>query len=103
MLSITEKSSSSSMEPARQLPTSSVNITPGLSFLTKFVATGCFVGYVPWASGTFGSLVGLLIYLIPGVERAGILGFLIAIGMAAGVVTSAKVARAVGNQLSSSA
>ena len=37
---------------------------PVPSFLTRFLATAGFSGYSPVASGTAGSLVGLLIYLI---------------------------------------
>ena len=77
--------------------------SPEVSFITKIIATGAFSGYMPWASGTFGSIVGLLIYFIPGVEEPAILMFLILIGFFAGVRTSAIVARAVGNKLSKSA
>jgi phosphatidylglycerophosphatase A len=91
------------MEPAQQLPT---NDSPGMAkvpFVAKFLATGFYSGYVPFASGTAGSLVGILIYLIPGVERGDILSALIVLGFLAGVFASAKVAAAVGNRLTTSA
>ncbi len=39
-----------------------------LNFLEKLLGSGFYSGYVPIASGTFGSAVGLLIYFIPGFE-----------------------------------
>ena len=73
-------------------------------FLTKVVATGLFSGYIPWASGTFGSLVGLLFYaLIPGFERPIVLGTIILVGFVAGVHTSGRVAASVGHRLTHTA
>lgn len=40
-----------------------------LNFLEKFLGSGFYTGYIPFASGSFGSLAGLLIYLIPGFEN----------------------------------
>ncbi len=74
-----------------------------LPFLTRFIATGFFSGYIPWASGTFGSLVGLAIYAIPGAENPIILLVLIAAGFAGGVYTSGRVAEAEGHRLSATA
>jgi phosphatidylglycerophosphatase A len=53
----TEKSDTDSHSPAV------------LSPIVKIFASGLFSGYAPVASGTFGSLVGLLFYLIPSFER----------------------------------
>ena len=89
------------MEPASQ--DRKAGDTTEIPFMVKFIATGFFSGYIPWTSGTFGSIVGLLIYLIPGAENASILGSFIVLGFAAGVFTSSKVADAVGNRLTSSA
>ncbi|RMD90104.1 MAG: phosphatidylglycerophosphatase A [Calditrichaeota bacterium] len=33
-----------------------------MSLIARLIATGIFVGYIPWAPGTAGSLVGLLIF-----------------------------------------
>jgi phosphatidylglycerophosphatase A len=40
-----------------------------LSFIEKLLGSGFYTGYVPFASGTFGSLAALIIYLIPGFEN----------------------------------
>jgi phosphatidylglycerophosphatase A len=54
-------------------------------------------------SGTFGTLVGLLLYLIPGVEHPVLLASLILVTFFAGVAASARVASSVGHQLTRSA
>lgn len=76
---------------------------PAIPFIPRLIATGFFSGYSPWASGTVGTLVGLLIYCIPGVESPLLLGSLIVIAFFAGVISSARVARIVGHQLTHSA
>lgn len=68
--------------------------------LKRFLGTGFFSGYLPWASGTWGSLVGLLIALIPGVGQVPVLLSLIVLGMIAGVPSAAAIARVEGNRLS---
>lgn len=40
-----------------------------LSFIEKLLGSGFYTGYVPIASGTFGTLAALLIYLITGFEN----------------------------------
>lgn len=40
-----------------------------LNFFNKLLGSGFYTGYIPFASGTFGSLAGLLIYYIPGFEN----------------------------------
>jgi phosphatidylglycerophosphatase A len=40
-----------------------------LSFIEKLLGSGFYTGYVPIASGTFGTLAALFIYLIPGFEN----------------------------------
>jgi phosphatidylglycerophosphatase A len=44
-----------------------------MNIITKTVGSGFFTGYIPFASGTFGSLAALFIYMIPGFERLEIL------------------------------
>ena len=68
-----------------------------IPFFTKLIATGFFSGYIPWASGTFGTLVGILIYLLPGAEYFPVLITLTVAGFFAGVVTSGKVAAIIGH------
>ncbi|MBX2992082.1 MAG: phosphatidylglycerophosphatase A [Bacteroidetes bacterium] len=72
-------------------------------FLTRFVATGFFSGYIPWASGTFGALVGALFFLIPGFTNIPVLTAAIVVAFFAGVVTSAKIASAEGHKLTQTA
>lgn len=43
-----------------------VNNDYKISLLVRAIGSGLFVGYIPFASGTFGSLLGFLIFLIPG-------------------------------------
>ncbi|MFN0156926.1 MAG: phosphatidylglycerophosphatase A [Bacteroidota bacterium] len=86
-------------------PASQTKIPEGkaVTFWSRFIATGAFVGYIPWASGTFGTLVGLLIYLIPGMENPALLFVVIFVGLASGVYTSAKVAPVEGHRLTKTA
>ncbi len=69
------------------------------TLITRAVATGLFSGYFPWASGTIGSLVGVGLYLLPGVSNPLWLALLIIAGFYAGVRTSAAVARHAGHAL----
>jgi len=39
-----------------------------LNFIEKSLGSGFYTGYIPFASGTFGTLAALFIYLIPGFE-----------------------------------
>jgi phosphatidylglycerophosphatase A len=74
-----------------------------LPFLTRLIATGFFTGYSPWAPGTVGTLLAVLIYLIPGVSSLPVLLSLTIIGFFTGVVTSGRVARAEGGALTAGA
>jgi len=77
---------------------------PGdVPFLHRFVATGAFSGYSPWAPGTAGSLVGVLLYLIPGASSPPVLFALILAGFFAGRVASSRVAESEGHRLSAAA
>jgi len=40
-----------------------------INFIEKFLGSGFYTGYIPFASGTFGTLAALFIYLIPGFEN----------------------------------
>ena len=44
-----------------------------INFFEKALGSGFYTGYIPFAPGTFGSLVALLIYYIPGFEEPVIL------------------------------
>ena len=39
------------------------------NWFEKIIGSGFYTGYIPFASGTFGSLAAIVIYLIPGFER----------------------------------
>ena len=63
-------------EPPRQNdPTENLDppSSPTVSPLIKIFASALYSGYVPVASGTAGSLVGLIIYFIPGFENTFVL------------------------------
>ena len=44
-----------------------------LNFIENLLGSGFYTGYIPFASGTFGSLAALIIYWIPGFEKPVIL------------------------------
>jgi len=67
-----------------------------IPFIQKFFATGFYSGFSPIVPGTVGSLVGLLIYLIPGVENIYILGPLSIIFFFIGVFTSSRLEKQLG-------
>jgi phosphatidylglycerophosphatase A len=71
----------------------------GASLPARIVATALFTGYLPSAPGTFGTLAGLLVLLIPGAEQPLVLGSMILLAIAAGVPAASAVARAEGNRL----
>jgi phosphatidylglycerophosphatase A len=79
------------------------NSTRSIPFFTNLIATGFFSGYIPWASGTFGTLVGVLVYLLPGIENPAVLSTLIVLGLFVGVWTSGRVAHIIGHKLTRSA
>jgi phosphatidylglycerophosphatase A len=64
---------------------------PAFYPVSRFLATGMYSGYSPFASGTAGSLVGLLFYAIPGMERTLVLSIASIVIFAIGVVTSAQM------------
>jgi len=73
------------------------------SFLVRLVATGVYSGYAPWASGTFGSLAGLLLFLLPWAWNPAVLLPLIVVAFCAGVYTAGRVALDEGHRLTRSA
>ncbi len=72
-------------------------------FWAMAVATGGFTGLSPWASGTAGTLAGLLIAVIPGLGDTAGLAALIAAGLVLGTPAAAIVARHVGHRLTRTA
>ena len=63
----------------------------------KIIGSGFFTGYIPVASGTFGSLAALLIYFIPGFEQAVIIIPVTIITFIIGLYISDKFEKVYGN------
>ncbi len=61
--------------------------------LARFIATGAYSGYAPVAPGTAGSLVGLLLYLIPGFEKPLSLGVAIVVFFFVGAAAAGRLER----------
>ena len=81
----TEKRTTASRSPAAPSP------------IIRIFATGLFSGYAPVASGTFGSAVGLLVYLIPGFERPDIILAASAIVFVLGSLAAGRMEKAYGH------
>ena len=61
-----------------------------LNFVEKLIGSGFYSGFIPFAPGTFGSLVALLFYLIPGFENPTVLLFVISLFTVLGVLIGNK-------------
>lgn len=61
-----------------------------LNNLEKILGSGFFTGYIPVASGTFGSLAALFLYLIPGFENPTLLLLLISLFTVIGINIATK-------------
>ncbi|NWG27888.1 MAG: phosphatidylglycerophosphatase A [Ignavibacteriaceae bacterium] len=61
-----------------------------INFLEKFLGSGFYTGYFPVASGTFGSIAAILVYLIPGFENLFIIIPAIIIFMFYGIYVGTK-------------
>jgi phosphatidylglycerophosphatase A len=59
-----------------------------VSVVVKAIGSGLFIGYIPFASGTFGSLLGFLIFMIPGFSQMLIIFIATVVCFAAGVYVS---------------
>jgi phosphatidylglycerophosphatase A len=67
-----------------------------ISAIEKIIGSGFLTGYIPFASGTFGSLAALFIYLIPGFENPTILLSLISFFTVIGIPIGSKFEKAYG-------
>lgn len=67
-----------------------------ISFIEKIVGSVFFTGYIPFASGTFGSLAALAIYLIPGFENPTIMLISISIFFIIGIKIGDKFEKVYG-------
>ena len=90
------------MTPVRT-PGSETASSAGIPFVARFIATGFFSGYSPWASGTVGTGVAVLIYAIPGIEQPVVFIPLIILSIAVGVPSAWRVALATGHRLTPAA
>jgi phosphatidylglycerophosphatase A len=62
-----------------------------VDIFSKIISSGFFVGYIPFASGTFGSLFALLFLLIPGFYNYSVLIILIILLIPFSIITSNKM------------
>ncbi len=69
----------------------------GIPFIAKLIGTGFYSGYSPLIPGTAGSIVGLIIYMIPGIENIIIFLPLIIIFYFAGLYSSALLEKKLGD------
>ncbi len=67
-----------------------------INILEKIIGSVFFTGYIPFASGTFGSLAALMIYLIPGFENPTIMLVGIAVFSVVGVRVGTKFEKVYG-------
>ncbi|HUL45263.1 MAG TPA: phosphatidylglycerophosphatase A [Bacteroidota bacterium] len=66
------------------------------SLPVRLIATGLFSGYIPFAPGTAGSLLGLAVYLIPNFEQPMLSSIAILVFLFAGTGVSGIMERAYG-------
>jgi len=67
-----------------------------INLFEKIIGSGLFTGYIPVASGTFGSLIAIVIYWIPGFEQIHIILPSIVILFIYGVYVSSKFEKVYG-------
>lgn len=67
-----------------------------LNLFEKIIGSVFFTGYIKYASGTFGSLAAILIYLIPGFENPTIMMFAISVCTVIGFRLGSKFETAYG-------
>ena len=67
-----------------------------INWFEKLIGSGSYTGYVPIASGTFGSLVAIVIYIIPGFERLEIIIPAIILLFSYGLFVSSKFEKVYG-------
>lgn len=61
-----------------------------INFVEKLLGSGFYTGYIRFASGTWGSLAALIIYLIPGFENPSLMIFMISLFILIGVPIADK-------------
>ena len=68
-----------------------------INFVEKLLGSGFYSGYIKTASGTWGSLAGLIIYLIPGFENPSLMILMISFFILIGVPIATKFELIYGN------
>jgi phosphatidylglycerophosphatase A len=68
-----------------------------INWFEKLIGSGFYTGYIPIASGTFGSLIAIAIYLIPGFEKLEIIIPAIVFFFGYGLFVSFKFEKVYGN------
>ncbi len=66
---------------------------PGAPFFVRLIATGCFSGYSPVASGTAGSLVALAVFALPIMRSQGALAAAVILSLTVGAYVSGIMER----------
>lgn len=61
-----------------------------INFAEKLLGSGFYTGYFRFASGTWGSIAALIIYLIPGFENPSLMIFMISLFILIGVPIASK-------------
>lgn len=61
-----------------------------LNLIEKIIGSAFYTGYIKYASGTFGSLAALIIYLVPGFENPTLMLIAISISIAVGIKLGRK-------------
>jgi phosphatidylglycerophosphatase A len=74
-----------------------VNEEVKVPFIIKAIGSGLFTGYIPFASGTFGSILGFLIFLIPGFSKMHVILIALLVCFAVGVYVSEKMEKRYGD------
>jgi phosphatidylglycerophosphatase A len=67
-----------------------------INWFEKFVGSGFYTGYIPIASGTFGSLAAIVLYFIPGFEKLEIIIPAIVLLFVYGLFVSSKFEKVYG-------
>jgi phosphatidylglycerophosphatase A len=67
-----------------------------VGIIIKAISSGLFTGYIPKASGTFGSFIGFLVYMIPGFSEIFVLELAVIFGFVVGIFVSEIMMRRYG-------
>lgn len=74
-----------------------INPESKVDFFSVIFSSGLYSGYAPWASGTFGSLLAVLFFFIPGFANLYILVPAIVLSFVLGIFTSSQMVKRYGD------